>query len=148
MRIFFLLTLFILINRDIYSQQNCALSILGKVLDNDTKKPLSGVLIKIIDSQKFTTTDEDGNFSFDNLCSYNFKSIISRYGYNDSIFQNNEKNVTIYLYICKYRPLDKISFSIFHRSIFLGRALCKYLDEDLFCPVHLAHKVPTYFLLF
>jgi len=98
MRIFFLLTLFILINRDIYSQQNCALSILGKVLDNDTKKPLSGVLIKIIDSQKFTTTDEDGNFSFDNLCSYNFKSIISRYGYNDSIFQNNEKNVTIYLY--------------------------------------------------
>ena len=97
MRIFFLLISFIIINSNIYSQNDCSLSVNGKVLDSETKEPLSSVLIQIDKSQKFAITDEEGNFVLDNLCSYNFKSIITRVGYYDSIFQINKKNVTIYL---------------------------------------------------
>tara|TARA_A100001011_G_C14307549_1_gene843881 strand:+ start:732 stop:3125 length:2394 start_codon:yes stop_codon:yes gene_type:complete len=97
MRIFFLIISFIIINSNIYSQNDCSLSVNGKVLDSKTKEPLSSVLIQIDKFQKFAITDEEGNFVLDNLCSYNFKSIITRVGYYDSIFQINKKNVTIYL---------------------------------------------------
>ena len=91
MRIFFLLISFIIINSNIYSQNDCSLSVNGKVLDSETKEPLSSVLIQIDKSQNFAITDEEGNFVLDNLCSYNFKSIITRVGYYDSIFQINKK---------------------------------------------------------
>ena len=81
MRIFFLLISFIIINSNIYSQNDCSLSVNGKVLDSETKEPLSSVLIQIDKSQNFAITDEEGNFVLDNLCSYNFKSIITRVGY-------------------------------------------------------------------
>ena len=97
MRIYFSIIFFILINTDVYSQEDCSLSVFGKVLDIKTKESISGVLIKIIESEKFTTTDEEGKFRLDNLCSYNLRSKVSRYGYYDSIFQIKEKNVTIYL---------------------------------------------------
>ncbi len=97
MRILFLLISFIIINSNIYSQNDCSLSVNGKVLDNETKEPLSSVLIRVDQSQEFAISDEEGKFILDNLCSYNFKSIITRVGYYDSIFQINEKNVTIYL---------------------------------------------------
>ena len=97
MRILFLLISFFIINSNIYSQNDCSLSVNGKVLDSETKEPLSSVLIRVDQSQKFAISDKEGKFILDNLCSYNFKSIITRVGYYDSIFQINNKNVTIYL---------------------------------------------------
>ena len=95
MRIFYLI--FILLSANIYSQENCLISVSGKVMDNKTKEPLSDVLIKIVDSQKFTTTDEEGNFTLDNLCSKSIKSKLSRYGYYDSLLIINDEYLIIYL---------------------------------------------------
>ena len=95
MRIFYLI--FILLSANIYSQENCLISVSGKVMDGKTKEPLSDVLIKIVDSQKFTTTDEEGNFTLDNLCSKSIKSKLSRYGYYDSLLIINDEYLIIYL---------------------------------------------------
>ena len=91
MRIFFFIIFFIIINSNIYYQNDCSLYVNGKVLDSKTKEPLSSVLIQIDKFQKFAITDEEGNFVLDNLCSYIFNSIITRVGYYDSIFQINKK---------------------------------------------------------
>ena len=95
MRIFYLI--FILLSTNIYSQENCLISVSGKVMDNKTKEPLSDVLIKIVDSQKFTTTDEEGNFILENLCSKSIKLKLSRYGYYDSLLITDDEYLIIYL---------------------------------------------------
>jgi iron complex outermembrane receptor protein len=66
-------------------------------MDSQTKESLSDVLIQIIDSDKFTTTDEDGNFIFENICSKSIKSKISRYGYYDTLVQTDVNYIIIYL---------------------------------------------------
>ena len=50
---------FIIINSNIYSQNDCSLSVNGKVLDNETKEPLSSVLIRVDQSQEFAISDEE-----------------------------------------------------------------------------------------
>ena len=65
MKIFYLI--FILLSANIYSQENCLISVSGKVIDGKTKEPISGVLIKEVNSQKFSVSDENGNFILENL---------------------------------------------------------------------------------
>ena len=87
---------FLLLSLNSYSQ-DCNISLRGKVLDNDTKENISGVVIQVIDSDIFTVTDEVGNFVIDNLCESEISIKVSSLGYSDSIFSINNLNPTIYL---------------------------------------------------
>ena len=87
---------FLLLSLNSYSQ-DCNISLKGKVLDNDTKENISGVVIQVIDSDIFTVTDEVGNFVIDNLCESEISIKVSSLGYSDSIFSINNLNPTIYL---------------------------------------------------
>ena len=92
MRIFCLSFLFLFVNNNLLSQDNCEKVISGKVLDIEKNEPLSGVLIRIFDSENFTISDDKGNFFLEELCSDQIKVNVSRYGYYDTIFDiNNEK---------------------------------------------------------
>ena len=97
MRIFCLSFLFLFVNNNLLSQDNCEKIISGKVLDIEKNEPLSGVLIRIFDSENFTISDDKGNFFLEELCSDQIKVNVSRYGYYDTIFDINNENSNIYL---------------------------------------------------
>ena len=97
MRIFCLSFLFLFVNNNLLSQDNCEKVISGKVLDIEKNEPLSGVLIRIFDSENFTISDDKGNFFLEDLCSDQIKVNVSRYGYYDTIFDINNENSIIYL---------------------------------------------------
>ena len=97
MRIFCLSFLFLFVNNNLLSQDNCEKVISGKVLDIEKNEPLSGVLIRIFDSENFTISDDKGNFFLEDLCSDQIKVNVSRYGYYDTIFDINNENSNIYL---------------------------------------------------
>ena len=97
MRIFCLSFLFLFVNNNLLSQDNCEKVISGKVLDIEKNEPLSGVLIRIFDSENFTISDDNGNFFLEDLCSDQIKVNVSRYGYYDTIFDINNENSIIYL---------------------------------------------------
>ena len=97
MRIFCLSFLFLFVNNNLLSQDNCEKVISGKVLDIEKNEPVSGVLIRIFDSENFTISDDKGNFFLEDLCSDQIKVNVSRYGYYDTIFDINNENSIIYL---------------------------------------------------
>ncbi len=83
---------------EVQSQDMCDRSISGKIIDNETQNPLSDVIIRVISdpqvygnrviysaSDKFSISDEDGKFLFEDLCAEEDSLIFSRIGYRDSI---------------------------------------------------------------
>ena len=92
-----LFLMFCIFQNNIYSQVNCSYNLSGKVLDKESNESLPGVLIEVINSQKFFTSDENGNFSLNNLCSENVKVLVSSIGYADSTFTLSSNNTNIYL---------------------------------------------------
>ena len=83
---------------EVQSQDMCDRSITGKIIDNETQNPLSDVIIRVISdpqvygnrviysaSDKFSISDEDGKFLFEDLCAEEDSLIFSRIGYRDSI---------------------------------------------------------------
>lgn len=83
---------------EVQSQDICDRSISGKIIDNETQNPLSDVIIRVISdpqvygnrviysaSDKFSISDEDGKFLFEDLCAEEDSLIFSRIGYRDSI---------------------------------------------------------------
>ena len=92
-----LFLMFCIFQNNIYSQVNCSYNLSGKVLDKESNESLPGVLIEVINSQKFFTSDENGNFSLNNLCSENVKVLVSSIGYTDSTFTLSPNNTNIYL---------------------------------------------------
>ena len=91
--IYFLLFL----SLDVHSQNSCDNSISGKILDSDTQKPLSDVLIKEINSDKFSISDVNGNFLLENLCPEEDSLLFSRIGYQNSLISIDEDFWTISL---------------------------------------------------
>ena len=88
----------LLLSLDVQSQDMCDRSISGKIIDNETQNPLSDVIIRVISdpqvygnrviysaSDKFSISDEDGKFLFEDLCAEEDSLIFSRIGYRDSI---------------------------------------------------------------
>ena len=49
--------------------QDCLYTFKGKVIDFHDNKPLFGATVHILNSNKYTSTDEKGEFGFKNLCS-------------------------------------------------------------------------------
>ncbi|MEO1487469.1 MAG: TonB-dependent receptor [Bacteroidota bacterium] len=65
------------------SAQNdrCTNTINGKVLDVNTKQPVPYAVVKIDGSEKYATTDEQGTFKIERVCSTKNTLIISSIGY-------------------------------------------------------------------
>ena len=83
---------------EVQSQDICDKSISGKIIDNETKSPLSDVIVRSISdpqvygnrvlynsSGKFSISDENGNFLLEDLCAEEDSLIFSRIGYQDTL---------------------------------------------------------------
>lgn len=71
---------------------SCNYSISGKILDVDTKKPIPFATIKVKGESKFTTSNLEGEFKIDNLCSEENTLIISCMGYCDTLCTHDHKH--------------------------------------------------------
>lgn len=91
------LFIFFTIQNNLYSQQDCSYEISGIVFDKENNEPIPGVLIKETNSQKFSVSDENGNFILENLCSNNTNVLASSVGYIDSSFTISQNESNIYL---------------------------------------------------
>ena len=82
----------------VHSQNPCDRSISGKIIDNETNKPLTDVIVRAIsDSQvygnrfiystsdKFSISGENGKFLIEDLCPEEDSLVFSRIGYRDSL---------------------------------------------------------------
>lgn len=63
------------------TDQDCGLTLSGKVLDHDTREPLIGATIYIEELQRGTLSDEYGNYHFHHLCRGNYTLKITYIGY-------------------------------------------------------------------
>ena len=61
--------------------QDCGLTLSGKVLDHDTREPLIGATIYIEELQRATLSDEYGNYHFHHLCRGSYTLKITYIGY-------------------------------------------------------------------
>ena len=88
----------LLLSLDVQSQDICDRSISGKIIDNETKSPLSDVIVRAISdpqvygnrvlynsSDKFSISDENGKFLLEDLCAEEDSLIFSRIGYQDTL---------------------------------------------------------------
>ncbi len=76
----------------------CTYSIQGRVSDNDTKAPVPFATIKVAGTEKYTSSDKDGNFKIDGLCSETNTLIISCIGYADST-QDHQHDSELHFYL-------------------------------------------------
>ncbi|PVY39931.1 TonB-dependent receptor [Pontibacter virosus] len=62
-------------------EQDCGLTLSGKVLDHDTREPLIGATIYIEELQRGTMSDEYGNYHFHHLCRGSYTLKVTYIGY-------------------------------------------------------------------
>lgn len=62
---------------------SCRYTIEGRVFDQATGEPLPLVSIQIMDTRRGTTTDEEGYFSFSDLCEKEYDLLFSYLGYKE-----------------------------------------------------------------
>jgi len=65
-------------------EKPCTYSVVGKVLDAETKEPIPYATVQVKNTEKYSITNEDGNFFIDKLCSDKNVLIISCLGYSKS----------------------------------------------------------------
>ncbi|MBX0334860.1 TonB-dependent receptor [Pontibacter sp. HSC-14F20] len=63
------------------SEQDCGMTLSGKVLDHDTREPLIGATIYIEELQRGTLSDEYGNYHFHHLCRGSYTLKVTYIGY-------------------------------------------------------------------
>ena len=64
-----------------WSQDN--LSLHGRIFDKETNEPLAGTVVKVQDTERYTSADEQGNFEFKNLAAGSYILQVSRIGYKN-----------------------------------------------------------------
>lgn len=62
-------------------EQDCGLTISGKVIDHDTREPLIGATIHVPELDRATVTDAYGNYHFHHLCRNTYTLHITYVGY-------------------------------------------------------------------
>ena len=95
---------------DIQSQDVCDKSISGIIIDNETKSPLSDVIVRAISdpkvygnrvlynsSDKFSISDENGKFLLEGLCADEDSLIFSILGYQDTLISLDANYWTVSL---------------------------------------------------
>ena len=95
-RLFFIL---LIIPVFMFSQnESCTFTISGKVLDAETKEPIPYAVIKVDGIEKYTTSDEEGSFKIDGLCTKKNTLIISCIGYAESKLEHDhDSDIHFYL---------------------------------------------------
>ena len=94
-----LLIAFLAFSTIMNAQNNdCTHSIAGNILDADTNEPVPYAVVKIDGVDKYTTTDTEGKFRIDGLCSEKNTLIISCIGYADST-QDHDHDSEIHFYL-------------------------------------------------
>ncbi|HRN94127.1 MAG TPA: carboxypeptidase-like regulatory domain-containing protein, partial [Chitinophagales bacterium] len=70
--------------------QDYSKALRGRVVDSDTKQPLEGVNVVILNMPKFTatTTDNNGQFSFEKLKAGRYSLKFSMVSYHDAALNN------------------------------------------------------------
>lgn len=96
----FLILLFLFIGTSLLMAQKetCTYSLSGMVLDANTEEPISNAVIKVKGMEKYTTTNAEGHFKIDDLCTENNTLIISCLGYADST-KDHEHDSAIHFYL-------------------------------------------------
>ena len=56
--------------------QNCELTLKGHVIDDDNNERLGFAIIKLVSLNKIIQTNENGEFTFTNLCEGNYQLFI------------------------------------------------------------------------
>jgi iron complex outermembrane receptor protein len=82
-----LLLLFGIYNLNAQSN-DCDHDVTGQILDIETKNPIPYVTVKVMGSEKYTFTDENGDFIIEGLCSKDNTIIASCFGYCDSVCED------------------------------------------------------------
>lgn len=85
-----------------YTRQadSCHYELKGVILDVDTKEALPYVRVQVKGTQRFSLTDTDGSFRFENLCGEFNTLVLSCVGYCDTVCENfhqHSKSPHIYL---------------------------------------------------
>jgi iron complex outermembrane recepter protein len=62
-------------------EQDCGLTLSGKVLDHDSREPLIGATVYIEELQRATMSDEYGNYHFHHLCRGSYTLKVTYIGY-------------------------------------------------------------------
>lgn len=76
-----------------FGQANdCNFSIKGNVLDETTHQAIPYVTVKVDDSNIYTSTDIDGNFLIEGLCTPSATLIISCFGYCDAVCKHTHEH--------------------------------------------------------
>ena len=79
-------------------KETCGYSLSGKVLDANTGGPIFNAVIKVKGIEKYTTTNAEGAFKIDNLCTKKNTLIISCLGYTNST-KDHEHDSAIHFYL-------------------------------------------------
>ena len=88
--------------------ETCTYSLNGKVLASNTEEPVAYAVVKVKGTEKYTTTNAEGSFKIDNLCSENNVLIISCLGYTDSLI-DHEHDSDIHFYLTQQvTSLDEV----------------------------------------
>ncbi len=89
------ITLFALFSvTQVFSQVDCSYKISGKVLDIDTKGPLPGATIRLLNSENGTICDANGSFTLSDICTREIDFEVRYLGYKTVVhhhdFRSNE----------------------------------------------------------
>ncbi|WP_350285979.1 TonB-dependent receptor [uncultured Croceitalea sp.] len=107
-----LLTLFVFLVCSIpINAQNgpCSYTISGRVLDVDTEEPIPNAVVKVEGTEKYSSTNAEGYFKIDGLCSEKNLLIISCLGYSESA-KDHEHDSAIHFYLTqKVTGLDEVT---------------------------------------
>ncbi|MFS4468408.1 TonB-dependent receptor [Maribacter sp. 2210JD10-5] len=81
----------------------------GTVLDIETKQPIPNAIVKVKGSERYASTDTEGNFKIDRLCSKENTLVISCIGYADST-KEHEHDSAIHFYLTQeVTGLDEVT---------------------------------------
>jgi iron complex outermembrane receptor protein len=96
----FLLLFFLFIGSSLLlaQKETCGYSLRGKVLDANTEGPIFNAVIKVKGIEKYTTTNAEGAFKIDNLCTKNNTLIISCLSYSNST-KDHEHDSAIHFFL-------------------------------------------------
>ncbi|MEM9076390.1 MAG: TonB-dependent receptor [Bacteroidota bacterium] len=93
----------------IAQEQPCTNSISGKVLDANTNVPVPYAVVKVDGLEKYTTTNEDGDFVINALCSKTNTLLISSIGYANLTVVHEGNSQTKFLLSQEVTGLDEVT---------------------------------------
>ncbi len=102
--------LFAFFSNQINAQNDqCSYSVSGQVLDVDTNQPIPYAAIKVDGTDKYTTTDTDGKFKIEGLCSKQNTLIISSVGYSNSKKEHDHSSELQFYLTQEVTGLDEVT---------------------------------------